>query len=291
MRRAVRIGDNFILIPGRIVIAFICINGECYMIDSGLDDDQARRALNIAREEALNIKALLNTHSHADHIGGNRFVVKRAGLKIYADKREIPYIQNPILEPTMMYGAYPPRDLRNKLFMAEPSYPDDINKISLPFEVVDIVGHSPGMIGFKVEDAFFTADAYLPRNVVEKHTIPYVYEPKKALETLEKILDTKGLIYIPSHGEPTDKPEEDVLANINRINVVRDVLTELIRREMTTEEIVIEVFSKLDVSIEHVGLYHLYTSIIKSYLSWLEDEEFIKPIIRGKKLLWIPQRR
>ncbi len=286
MRKPVRIGDRFIVIPGRVNLAFICSDNECYMIDSGLDDDQARRVLNIANEEGLTIKALLNTHSHADHIGGNSFFVKRTGLNIYADSREIPFIIEPILEPAVMYGGYPPRDLRNKLFVAKPSYPKDIRGLSVDFEIVDICGHSPGMIGFRTEKVFFVADAYLPKRVIEKHAIPYAYLPKRSLETLEAIIETKGLIYVPSHGEPTERPEEDIMANIEIIKKVKATILEILNNEMTTEDILVKTLNALDVKVEFIGLYHLYSSIIRSYLSWLEEENYIKAVMKGRRLLW-----
>jgi glyoxylase-like metal-dependent hydrolase (beta-lactamase superfamily II) len=170
--------------------------------------------------------------------------------------------------------------------MAHPSNAMDIADINLPFQVVDLRGHSIGMIGFKTEDTFFIADSYLPKSVISKHRIPYTYRPDKALETLEMLLDTHGSIYIPSHGEPSDKPEEDIQSNIDAIERVKNTMINLIKSYMTTEEIVIKTLSKLDVELEQIGLYHLYTSLIKGYISWLEDEGYIEPTLKGEKLLW-----
>lgn len=286
MRRYIEVSDDFILIPGRVAIAFARIDAECYMIDAGLDRDQARRAVNIAKELSLNIKVLLNTHSHADHIGGNKFVVNRLGIPVYADKRELPYIQNPTLEATMLYGGHPPKGLRNKFFMAKPVIAMDIATVPLPLEVVDLGGHSPGMIGLRIGEILFTADAYFPRDILNRHVIPYTYDPERALETLGKLLNMSSLKLIPSHGEPADEPEEDIEANIMAINRVKESLIDTISGEKTIEEIAAEVFSDLGVNISSIGLYHLYVSIIRSYMTWLEGEGYITPEIRGKRLVW-----
>jgi glyoxylase-like metal-dependent hydrolase (beta-lactamase superfamily II) len=261
------------------------------MIDSGLDKDQARRAINIAKELSLDIKSLLNTHSHADHIGGNRFVVDRLGIPVYADKHELPYITNPVLEAVTLYGGYPPKDFRNKFFIAKPVYASDIAELNPPFEAIDLSGHSPGMTGFQIDDILYCADAYFPRDILERHVIPYTYNPEKALETLEKLQGKTDLNLIPAHGGPGGEPEEDIQANIDAIKMVREKLLEIITSEKMLDEIAFKLFSELNIEIHGVGLYHLYLSIIRGYLTWLEDEEHIEPIIKEKKLLWRPIKK
>jgi glyoxylase-like metal-dependent hydrolase (beta-lactamase superfamily II) len=282
--------DNFILIPGRVAIAFIKVGNEAYMVDSGLDKDQARRAINIAKELSLTIKLLINTHSHADHIGGNKFVADRLGIPIYADKREIPYITMPILEASTLYGGYPSKSLRNKFFIAQESHPADISGISLPFDIHDLRGHSPGMIGLQINHIFFVADAFFPLKVLKRHVIPYTYNPRDALDTLNKLRDLDGLTFVPSHGDPTGDEREDIEANIRAIISVREKLLEIIRREMSFDEISIEIFSALNIDIRSIGLYHLHQSILRGYLTWLEEEDCITPDIKGKKLVWKPNK-
>ena len=39
-----------------------------------------------ASEEGLKIVAIINTHEHMDHIGGNDNIIKNTGCKLYAHK-------------------------------------------------------------------------------------------------------------------------------------------------------------------------------------------------------------
>ena len=53
--------------------------------------------------EYLSLKAILNTHSNADHIGGNQFLQKRFDCPIYSTPMENIVTENTILEPSFLY--------------------------------------------------------------------------------------------------------------------------------------------------------------------------------------------
>jgi len=280
------LGDGVYRIPGRTIVGLICIDKECYIVDTGLDDDQGRRALNAVKSLNCKLKAVLNTHSHADHIGGNNFIEKRSGVDIFGPLEEIPYIRNPKLEPVMLYGGSPVPELLSKFFMAKPSNAKPIEDVELPMKLVDLRGHSPGMIGIQTDQVFFVADAYTGINILSKHVIPYTYNPELALKTLESLLDTKGLLYVPFHGEPSRKPEEEIEANISAIRRTRETLLEVLQEDLSTCQVICKVLSQLNVKIENTALYFLYESLLKGYLSWLKRDELITSKIESNKIIW-----
>ena len=88
------------------------------LIDSGNDKNAGKKALKILEQRNWRLQAVFNTHSHADHIGGNRFLQERTGCKIYAPGIERDFTCHPVLEPTFLYGGCPPSELRHKFLMA-----------------------------------------------------------------------------------------------------------------------------------------------------------------------------
>ena len=59
-------------------------DGQAVLIDSGNDSSSGRKILRLAEEKGWKIRLIINTHFHADHVGGNAFIQKRTGCAIAA---------------------------------------------------------------------------------------------------------------------------------------------------------------------------------------------------------------
>ena len=89
-------------------------DNNVYIIDAGNDKDAGKKIIKIVEEQGWNIKGIITTHSNADHVGGNSVISERTGAKILAHGIEKSITENPILEPSFLYGGYPFNDLKNK---------------------------------------------------------------------------------------------------------------------------------------------------------------------------------
>src|SRR5918911_4068818 len=75
-------------------------DGGAIAIDTGLDKDTGRLIRKALDEARLILRAIINTHHHADHIGGNDYLVRNLpGVEVYAPRLEAALIENPLLEP------------------------------------------------------------------------------------------------------------------------------------------------------------------------------------------------
>ncbi|MFW9997805.1 MAG: MBL fold metallo-hydrolase, partial [Candidatus Odinarchaeota archaeon] len=94
-----KITDDVHYIPNPVNIGVVRTGEESViLIDTGLDQNTAKKILKLLEGNGLTVKAIINTHSHADHCGGNNYMQK-AGASIYAPEIESAIIQFPILEP------------------------------------------------------------------------------------------------------------------------------------------------------------------------------------------------
>ena len=59
------------------------------MVDPG---GESQEVLNYLQEQSLNVIALVNTHGHADHIGGNTWFVKKTGAPVWIHELDAPYL-------------------------------------------------------------------------------------------------------------------------------------------------------------------------------------------------------
>ena len=259
-----------------------------YLIDSGNDKDAGKKVKKIIDQNNWELAGIINTHSHADHIGGNRYLQQQTGCRIFAKGIERSFTAATLLEPSFLYGGCPPKDLRHKFLMAEDSRCEDIHSGDFPkeLETVDLPGHYFEMIGIKTPDgAFFPADSVSSGETLKKYGIPFIYDVGAYLETLDKIEKIPAQLYVPSHADAVSDISE--LVEINRKSVLdtADKIKEIIAVPMNFEEILKRIFCIYRLKMNFTQ-YALVGSTVKSYLAWLKDNNQADVEFRDNLLLW-----
>ncbi len=277
----------YINCPAKIGI-FAQSEREVYLIDSGNDKEAAKKVLKIADSRGWSIKGILNTHSNADHIGGNAFIQNKIGCPVFGSGIEADFTRHPILEPSFLYGGYPCKDLRNKFLMAKESIVTDFSSPEFPKEVdiIPLPGHFFDMVGFRTPDnTVFLADCVSSRTTLEKYGVTFIYDVGAYLETLTTVGKLKADIFVPSHAAPCNDISE--LAEINRqkVHEIEQVIKAICDTPKTTDDIISEIFRKfgLTMSIEQ---YVLVGSTVRSYLSWMKDRGVIDFANDNCTFLW-----
>jgi len=203
-----QITEDVYYIPNPTNIGVIRDGETAILIDSGLDDDTGKRILRTLEKYGLSLEAIINTHFHADHCGGNAYLKEKTGAKIYAPEIESAIIQYPYLEPFCLFsGANPIKDLKNKFLMAKPSQVDYViknNEDKLSFDeievgIVRLPGHSPNQIGIEIEDILFCADSVFSEDILRKYKIPFCVDIDKQKKTLNFLKNIKYRFYVPSY--------------------------------------------------------------------------------------------
>ena len=64
------------------------------------------------------IIAVINTHSHADHSGGNSYLKNNLDAQIWCTKTESSFLQNPAAVAYMYWGGNPIEEIKNDTFVA-----------------------------------------------------------------------------------------------------------------------------------------------------------------------------
>ena len=157
----------YIQSPAKIGLVRLDDERVC-LIDSGNDKDAGRKVRQLLDARGWKLTAIYNTHSNADHIGGNRYLQGQTGCKVYAPGIEAAFTRYPVLEPSFLYGGYPCRDLRHKFLMAQESGAEELTREVLPegFELLPLPGHFFDMVGFRTpDDVVYLADCLSSRCV------------------------------------------------------------------------------------------------------------------------------
>ena len=193
---------------------------DIYLIDSGNDKEAAKKIIKIAAQQNWTIKGIVNTHSNADHIGGNAYLQQQVGCPVFANGIEAAFTQYPILEPSFLYGGYPCKDLRNKFLMAKESQTLPFSDKDFPqeLEVIPLPGHFFDMAGFRTpDDTVFLADCISSENTLNKYQVSFIYNVAQYLETLDFVEKIEAACFVPSHAEMTADIKGLVAINRNKI--------------------------------------------------------------------------
>ncbi|GAB6157651.1 MBL fold metallo-hydrolase [Desulfotomaculum varum] len=266
---------------------------EAVLIDTGIDESIARKLLREVETAGFHVKYIINTHSHADHIGGNPFITGRTGALVCASALETPFIEHTIFEPVMLSGgASPWKELRNKFLQAKPSSvtmqlsDGPVNLCGLPLAIVSLPGHSLGQIGVMYDGVLFCGDAYISSDLLNKHGIPYNVDIRLYLASLEKLESFACDWYVPSHGVPSQDVASDLACNRSKVNELLEQIAGWLTVPWEAEELVAQLCAQLGVNAANPGLFFLYRTAVIAYLSYLYEQGRIKTFIQDNRLLW-----
>ena len=273
--------------PAKIGI-YRCEDNGVYLIDSGNDKDAGRKVRRILEAEGWTLKAILNTHSNADHVGGNKYFQQNLGCKIFAPGIEADITRHPILEPAFLYGGYPCKDLRHKFLMAQESDCCDVTSSDFPkeIEVIDLHGHFFDMVGFRTpDDVVFLADCVSSPATLEKYQIGFIYDVAAYLDTLDKIETLSAKVFVPSHADTTEDIHE--LAQLNRSKVLKiaDDILAICTSPVNFETVLQHIFTDYGL-VMNFEQYALIGSTVRSYLSWLKDCGKLSVTFENNMLRW-----
>lgn len=289
MYELIQVGKNTYYIESPAKIGLYRVNeNDVYLIDSGNDKNAGRKVRQILEKNNWNLKAIVNTHSNADHIGGNCYLQQQTRCQIFSNGIETAFTKHPILETSFLYGGYPPKDLRHKFLMANESDALDISDKDFPkeLEVIHLPGHFFHMIGLRTPDnVVFLADCISSKAVLEKYQITFIYDVAAFLDTLDLIENMEADIYIPAHTEVMTDIKELVSLNRKKVFEVADKLLEFCAEPTNFESILQKVFNEYGLTM-NFEQYVLVGSTVRSFLSWLRDNNKADVIFENNMLLW-----
>ena len=246
-------------------------DGRMYLIDTGSKGD-GEKIDEILSREGWVPSCIINTHTHIDHIGGNEFLMRKYGIPAYCTDYDMAFAHYSELEAAYMNGGYPAEKLRT--IFAHPGMigfrsieketPDGIDWTYLP-------GHSFGMIGIRTsDDIWFLGDSYLSRSFLKQYTFGFIYNVEAYIDTLKKLKEFNGALFVPSHGILETDIVPSLEQNLRSVAEMCSMICETCREYRGQDEILQQMYERLRMharSAQHA----LLSSTVKSYLTYLQD--------------------
>jgi len=177
---------------------------EAVVIDPG---DEAKKILNYLNQNELNLKYILQTHAHIDHIGGAEELQKKTQTKVLLHRNELLVLESLEMQ-ALMFGleAKPPPKINR--FIKED---DNITVGNYEMRVIHSPGHSPGSVCFYISSSMngnekhilFAGDTLFCRGIGRYDLPGGSYEQlMKSIRDKLFALPDNTMVY-PGHGPTT----------------------------------------------------------------------------------------
>ena len=166
---------------------YIAFNDEktAVIIDPGCSNaSEEKQLVQFIESNNLEVKALLSTHCHIDHIFGNAFVLNTYKVDYYIHKLDLPVLERGE-RSAQVYGiqGFTPSPNPTKFLNDN----DVISFDNLTFKVIFGPGHAPGHVAFYSEENNFAISG----DILFKGSFGRVDLPGGDLETLKETIHTR----------------------------------------------------------------------------------------------------
>ena len=115
----------------------------CVIVDPGCYENHEKKVLSeFIEDNKLEVKALINTHCHIDHVLGNYYIKNEYGVDLYIHEEDVATLKsNEVVSQFYGFGAYEPCEADKYLREG-----DIVRFGDSELRVIFVPGHAPGHI-------------------------------------------------------------------------------------------------------------------------------------------------
>ena len=279
MPELTRLADHTYYLPNVINVGVVALSdGRALVIDSGQDADYGKAIRKACEAAKLKPVAVVNTHAHADHFGGNDYLVRNCAVAVYAPPFEEAIMRYPELEPTYLFnGAYPIGELQNKWLMAKASpvnqviEGDTLDVDGARVEIRKLPGHSRAQIGVLAHGVLFCGDAVIGEGTLAKYKVPFGANIAQQIESIQALTQMQVERVVCAHGEPVADVRAVAEANLAAIERACSAVREAAQPPADLSTIVSRAARLLGVQHNNFSQFYLFQSIVTAYLAYLQS--------------------
>lgn len=290
-----KLNNRTYYIPGTTNIGvYMLSEKDCVLIDTTFYGKPAVKLLNIIKNKDLNVRYIIHTHGHIDHIGADDLLSQHYSFKIYATPYEKTFIRYPNLTQSFLTSSKPLPTLNVDL---RGLIADEIKGSTLEIEhnninIIKLPGHSREHIGIMTPDGIlFAGDAIISPDLIDNIKIPYLYDVNKfnkSLYKIKKLSSTKKVEkVVPGHGKVIANSFTHIVdMNLNKIEKLMNLLLNILKKKPLTLEKIIKQFNKKLGINNKVSSHFITKSCLMSFLIYFMEKNRVETIFKENLLYY-----
>lgn len=227
------------IIIDRFVNVFILVGKHIILVDTGVKGSEKQifdylKSINRLPED---IKYVLLTHTHPDHIGALKEIKEQTGCKVAVHKEEKHWLEDTELQfnerPVPGFHNLVSGPCKADVLLNDSDILDYDNEIRI--KVLHCPGHSSGSVAYVLQqdNTLIAGDA-----IPVKNDIPIYDDWKTSLKTLEKLENLPyPEILLSSWDKPKQGDEVDIAISdgFEMLYIVHQAFTEVVKDNKNTE--------------------------------------------------------
>lgn len=256
---------------------------DIVMMDTGTSygSGETKKLMAVLEGADLNVKGIIATHAHIDHIGNNELLRKKYGCKVYMYGAEA-HICSKIENLRMQHSLVPFDSTIERALECMKSSVDvfidpearSLEICGAKFRIIHTPGHSMSHISMITQDNIgMLGDALMTENEIVKTKIPYASNFAVDFASKRKLLDLNCDRYIISHRGVRSgwELEREVEANINYLKTRAEVVLSYIDDGMCFDDIAAAVVTCMNIKISNRYYFFDIHGMIMPYVQYLEE--------------------
>lgn len=287
----IQVKDHSFYCDGVFSIGVYIKEKMAVLIDSGISKEVAKEVNKSLQQANIQVVAIINTHCHGDHCGGNAFFqLKYPKLKVFSTETERPFIEDPLLAPICFCGGAAAFEELKKCKPIAPQQSSKVTDIITPYEDQKIViygetftiftlpGHTRGMIAVKTPDnVLYCGDAIFGKETCKKHPILYYTFIEDTLNSFKKLRSLLSSVdaTVLYHGGRISHLPTVIDDHEKRILETKNTILSLLRNSpLSMEELTARIMQTHKIPDDLIS-YTLTKTPLQAYITALEREKLI----------------
>ncbi|WP_159448142.1 MBL fold metallo-hydrolase [Papillibacter cinnamivorans] len=271
-------GNTYWIDATETIPCFLPGKGEIILLDSGWGSLDRKGLSELLRRLDRRVVGIMNTHAHIDHNGNNVYFKEKDGAVIAMPLTEAALTSSPLMLKAYYYMLSPrqvPPELGDMVGPTDILIKegDTVQELcGVPFEVLQLPGHSPGHIGIATPDnVLYLGDALIGEKEVQNARLPVFFSHEADLESKKKLYSVSYEKYALAHSGVYDDIRELLDLNLTMMEDRTREIRDLVTGPMSAEEIIAAVGAALKMNIWRPMRAQLLERDVRSFLNYLLD--------------------